>query len=83
MAELVAKQDRFSRKTLLCAWFNFKGVIHYGVVPINRTIDLYCAQLNRMHTELSRKYIALVNQKRMILKQDIPNRTPPEEPKKD
>ena len=72
MVEAVAKRDWFSRKTLLCIWCNFEGVIHYELVPNNRTIDtdLYCAQLDRMYAELSRKYQALINRKRLLLKQD-------------
>jgi hypothetical protein len=31
----VAKQDRFSRKAMLCVWWNFEGVIHFELVPNN------------------------------------------------
>jgi len=66
MAEPVAKQDSFSRKTLLCVWRNVE------LVPNNRTIDVdfYCARLNRIYSELSWKYPALVNRKRVLLQQD-------------
>ena len=72
MAEPVANRERFSRKTLLCVWWNFEGIIHHELVPNSRTIDadLYCAQLDRMYAELSRKYPALVNRKRVLLQQD-------------
>lgn len=67
-----AKRDRFSRKALLCVWWNFEGVIHFELVPNGRTIDsdMYCAQLDRMYAALSQKYPALVNRKRVLLQQD-------------
>jgi len=51
---------------------NFEGVIHYELIPNNRTIDadLYCAQLGRMYANLSRKYPSLVNGKQVLLQQD-------------
>ena len=72
MAEPVAKRDRFSKKALLCVWWNFEGVIHFELVPNGRTIDadLYCAQLDRMYAALRRKYPALVNRKRALMQQD-------------
>ena len=72
MANPVAKRDRFSKKTLLCVWWNFEGVIHFELLPNGQTInaDLYCAQLDRMYEALSRKYPALINRKRAILQQD-------------
>jgi len=72
MAEPVAKRDWFSRKTLLCIWWNFEGVIHYELFPNNRTTDvnLYYTQLGRMYVKLSRKYPTWVNRKRLLLQQD-------------
>jgi transposase len=74
VAKPVAKRDRFSRKALLCVWWNFEGPIYFELVPNGRTIDasLYCAQLDQMYAELSRKYPALVNRKRVVLQQDNP-----------
>ena len=72
MSKPVAKRDRFSRKALLCVWWNFEGVIHFELVPNGRTIDadLYCAQLDRMYAALGEKYPALINRKRVLLQQD-------------
>ena len=72
VAEPVAKRDRFSRKAMLCVWWNFEGIIHFELVPNNRAIDaeLYSTQLERMHTALAKKYPALVNRKRVLLQQD-------------
>jgi histone-lysine N-methyltransferase SETMAR len=68
----MAKRERFFRKALLCVWWNFEGVIHFELVPNNRTVnaDLYYAQLDRMYEEFGQKYLALVNRKRVILQQD-------------
>jgi histone-lysine N-methyltransferase SETMAR len=68
----VAKQDRFPRKAMLCVSWNSEGIIHFELVPNNRTIDaeLYYAQLNRMYAELSWKYPALVNRKLVLLQED-------------
>lgn len=71
-AKPVAKRERFFSKAMLCVWWNYEGVIHFEVVPNNRSIDseLYSAQLDRMHTALAQKYPALVNRKRVLLQQD-------------
>ena len=60
------------QEDFIAIWWNFEGVIHFKLVPNNRTIDadLYCAQLDRMYAELSRKYPELVNQNRVLLQQD-------------
>lgn len=72
MAEPVPRRDRFSRKTMLCVWWNFEGIIHFELVPNGRAInaDLYSEQLDRMHAALVLRYPALVNRKRVILQQD-------------
>jgi hypothetical protein len=35
MAKPVAKQDRFSRKAMLCVWWNFEGVFNFELVSYN------------------------------------------------
>jgi histone-lysine N-methyltransferase SETMAR len=54
---------------MLRVWWNFEGVIHFELVP-NNCSELYSAQLDRMYVELSRKYPALFNRKRVVLQQD-------------
>lgn len=68
----VPKRDRFSKKLLLCVWWNFEGVIHFELLENNVAIDadLYCSQLDRMYTKLKQKYPALVNRKRILLQHD-------------
>jgi histone-lysine N-methyltransferase SETMAR len=68
----VAKRDMFSSKAMLCVWWNFEGIIHLQLMKNNRAInaELCSTQLDRMYLELSWKYPALVNRKRVLLQQD-------------
>lgn len=72
MAQPVTKRERFSKKALLCVWWNFEGVIHFELIPNSVAIDadLYCAQLDRMLAKLQLKYPSMVNRKRVLLQQD-------------
>ena len=72
VAQPVPRSERFSKKTLLCVWWNFEGVIHFELLPNGVTVDadLYCAQLDRMFAKLQQKYPSLVNRKRVLLQQD-------------
>lgn len=72
LSEQVPKRERFSKKLLLCVWWNFEGVIHFEVLENNVVIDadLYCVQLDRMYMKLKEKYPALVNRKRILLQHD-------------
>ena len=51
-------------KVILCAWWNFEGVIHWEFVPNERAVDadLYSQQLERFHEILRRRYPQLVNE---------------------
>jgi hypothetical protein len=68
----VAKREHFEEKVLLCAWWNYEGLIYYEFVPDSHTInaEVYSQQLEKIYTFLLKKYSALVNQKRMLLQQD-------------
>lgn len=72
LAEVISKRDRFSKKAMLCVWWNYEGIIYFEVLPNNISVnaELYSTQLERMHAALSLKYPALVNRKRVILQQD-------------
>jgi histone-lysine N-methyltransferase SETMAR len=72
VAQPVPRRERFSKKTLLCVWWNFEGVIHFELLPNGVTVDadLYCAQLDRMFAKLQQKYPSLVNRKGVLLQQD-------------
>lgn len=60
------------KKILLCIWWDMSGVIHYELLKPGETItaEVYCAQLDRLKTELTRKRSVLVNNRRRILQHD-------------
>ncbi|GBP71242.1 Mariner Mos1 transposase [Eumeta japonica] len=56
-----AKPRLISNKLMLCVWWDWKGIIHYELLPPGKTInsDLYCQQLMRLrHNATSRPYLA-------------------------
>jgi histone-lysine N-methyltransferase SETMAR len=68
---LVAKREHFKKK-VLCVWWNYEGLIYYELVPDCHTInaEVYSQQLEKMCTVLLEKYLALVNRKYVLLRQD-------------
>ncbi len=52
-----ARRDGFSKKTMLCCWWNSKGVIHWELMPSNSTVnsDVYCTQLEAVARKLRGK----------------------------
>jgi len=59
-------------KTLLCVWWDIKGVIHFEMLGMNETITaaLYCQQLDRLMEALRKKRPALVNRLGVLFHQD-------------
>nr|KAF6353464.1 hypothetical protein mPipKuh1_010430 [Pipistrellus kuhlii] len=57
---------------MLCVWWNFKGILHYELLPSNQTITsaVYSAQLERLAQALREKEPALINRKGVILHHD-------------
>ena len=47
--QTMAKPGLTQNKVMLCAWFDWNGIGHYGLLPSVKTIDsdLYCQQLMR------------------------------------
>lgn len=45
------------RKIMLCVWWDCQGIIYYELLPTNTTItaDLYCQQLDTLHTKIAEK----------------------------
>lgn len=66
------KPDLHPKKVMLSIWWNFKGIIHFELLPANQTItsEVYCAQLERLSQVLKEKEPALVNRKGVILHHD-------------
>ncbi|CAK6443035.1 unnamed protein product [Pipistrellus nathusii] len=66
------KPDLHAKKVMLCVWWNFKGILHYDLLPSNQTITsaVYNAQLERLAQALREKEPALINRKGVILHHD-------------
>ncbi|XP_015438307.1 PREDICTED: histone-lysine N-methyltransferase SETMAR-like [Dufourea novaeangliae] len=66
------KPDLHAKKVMLCVWWNFKGILHYELLPTNQTItsEVYSAQLERLDRALREKEPALINRKGVILHHD-------------
>jgi len=66
------KNGLHPKKTLLCVWWDYIGIIHFELMQPGQTItaDVYCEQLDRLHEKLRLKRPALVNRKGVILQQD-------------
>ncbi|KAA5582484.1 hypothetical protein F3G14_18510, partial [Acinetobacter baumannii] len=70
-SQTVAKPGLTRNKVMLCVWWDWKGIIHYELLPPGRTIDseLYCEQLMRLKQELkfSQEKAAGINQRRGLV----------------
>ena len=57
---------------MICVWWNFKGVLHFELVPNGSAVDskLYCQQLDRVYDKLVEKYPTLIRRKRALFQQD-------------
>ena len=51
------KRDLHSRKTMICVWWDWQGIIHYEILKRNQTVNaqLYVQQLKRLNEEIQRK----------------------------
>ena len=68
----ISKPDLHPQKSLVCVWWNMKGIIHYGVLEHGRTTnaDDCCQQLEGVNEQLPRNWHALVNRKSVVLQHD-------------
>ena len=51
------KQDLHPRKTILCVWWDWEGIIHYELLERNQTVnaELYVQQMERLKTAIQEK----------------------------
>ena len=49
-SQTVNKPGLTARKVLLCVWWDWKGIIHYELLPYSQTLNstIYCEQLDRL-----------------------------------
>ena len=52
-----AKQGLHSRKTMLCVWWDWEGIIHYELLNRNQTVnaELYVQQMHRLNNAIQLK----------------------------
>ncbi|GBP75436.1 Histone-lysine N-methyltransferase SETMAR [Eumeta japonica] len=55
--QTIAKPGLTRDKLMPCVWWDWKGIIHYELLPPGKTIisDLYCQQLMRLKQEVEQK----------------------------
>ncbi|TLM46186.1 hypothetical protein FEC26_18845, partial [Acinetobacter baumannii] len=71
-SQTLAKPGLTRNKVMLCVWWDWKGIIHYELLPPGRTIDseLYCEQLMRLKQEVERKRPELINRRGVVFHHD-------------
>ncbi|GBP84831.1 Mariner Mos1 transposase [Eumeta japonica] len=54
--QTIAKPVLIRNKLMLCVWWDWKGIIHYELLPLDKTINLklYCKQLMRFTHEVEK-----------------------------
>ena len=52
-----AKQDLHPRKTMLCVWWDWEGIIHWELLDRNQTVnaELYVQQMQRLNNAIQQK----------------------------
>lgn len=68
----VAKPRLTPMKVMLCVWWDWKGVVHYELLPRNETINSakYCQQLDRLKNSIAQKRPELANRRGVVFQQD-------------
>ncbi|GBP82049.1 Mariner Mos1 transposase [Eumeta japonica] len=63
--QIIAKSGLTRNKLISCVLCEWKGIVHYELLPPNRTInsDLYCQQLMRSKREVEEKRAEFINRK--------------------
>jgi len=53
-------------------WWEWKGIVHYELLPSGQTIDsnLYCQQLEKLCQAIERKWSELINRKGIVFYHD-------------
>lgn len=71
-SQTVAKPGLTARKVLLCFWWDWKGIIHYELLPYGQTLNstIYCEQLDRLKQAIDQKRPELANRKGVVFHQD-------------
>ena len=71
-AQSTSKPDIYQKKVMMSVWWDFKGTVHFELLPRNKTINsnVYCCQLIKWHKEIKEKRPELETRKGAIFHQD-------------
>jgi histone-lysine N-methyltransferase SETMAR len=66
------KRSLYSKKVLLCVWWDSKGIIYFELLRQGQTVsaEMYCQQLDRLNAALHQKRPALVNRRTITFQHD-------------
>lgn len=66
------KQEIHPKKLLMSVWWTSRGIVHVEFLKANQTINgkVYCDQIRRAYSKLSKMQPSLVNRKGVLLLQD-------------
>ncbi|GFW35236.1 histone-lysine N-methyltransferase SETMAR [Trichonephila clavipes] len=67
-----SKADTHQKKVLLSVWWDYKGIVHFELLPPNRTInsDVYIEQLTKLNNAVEEKRPELTNRKVVVFYHD-------------
>ena len=56
-AKPTPKPDLHAKKVMLCVWWNFKGILHFELLPNNQTITsgVYSTKWDRLNKALRKR----------------------------
>ena len=71
-AQTISKAELHQKKITLSIWWDYKGVVYFGLLPNNRTInlDVYCQQLVKLEEAIKEKRPELANRKGIVFHHD-------------
>ena len=71
-AHSTSKADIHQKKVVLSAWWDFKGIVYFELLPRNQTINsnVYCHQLIKLDKEIKEKRPELATCKGIIFHLD-------------
>ena len=71
LAQSTSEADINQKKVMLSVWWDFKGIVHFELLPRNQTINsnVYCRQLMKLNKEIKEKRPELATHKGVIFHQ--------------
>ena len=70
--QTTSKADIHQKKVRLSLWWDYKGIVYFELLPLNRTINssVYCQQLNKLNNSLQQKRPKMVNRRGFVFHHD-------------